>query len=511
MATNNNKRSFFSRVFTREQPLPAIKKRNWDAAKNSRFFSKFIADAYSFFDDEIAKDIATLRSRARDAAKNDPHVVRYLSVIKEKVLGPKGITLRMAVRNPSTKLPDAFANNAIQTAWSDYSKAVTVDGLNLVQTSAMFLETAARDGEIFARIHRGRSFGKYGIQLQLLDAEYLDHKFNGTLKNGNTIVQGVEYDDLYRRIAYHFFKERPRSQTALQKNKTIERIRIPAEDVIHGFKRERPSQTRGFPWFAASIESLEQIKEYKKTELFASRIASAKQAFITSTNREDTMPGDDDPNDDQVTIFEGAPGEFPVLPPGMSIESWDPSHPHGNFGAFLKANLRGFAADVGLSYNTLANDAESTSYSSLRQHTIDEWVTYKNIQEWIIQTLLNRLFEEWLGMAFDMRLLTLQGKVESYNEPHWRCPVWAWLDPAKETAAITMQLDQKIKSRSEVARSIGLEYKDVLDEIADENAYAASVGVDLGTPAATRAFAEKIVEQALNEVDNPEKNEERDK
>ena len=42
------------------------------------------------------------------------------------------------------------------------------------------------------------------------------------------------------------------------------------------------------------------------------------------------------------------------------------------FDSFVKANLRGVASGMGISYNNLADDLESVNYSSLRQAALDE-------------------------------------------------------------------------------------------------------------------------------------------
>lgn len=496
---NTNYR-FWQRGFWWKKVGQPLAKRNWDAARNTRYWSKLISSAMGFlFNDEIKQDVEILRARARDAAKNDPYVVRYLDVIKEKVIGPDGITLYSGVRNLDES-PDKIANKVIENHWCRFSKEVTVDGLNLRQSCGLFLETMARDGEQFAIIQRGSEFGPYRIQVKFLDAEFLDLNYNEQLPNGNFIVQGIEFDQNDKPVAYHFFKQLPRTRVlgAYQSNQYE---RVPAEDVIHGYERERCIQARGIPWYAASLETLHQINEYKATELFASRIAAAKQVFFKQSKGSEA-PGD--VLDDTSNVMRDGPGDIPILPPGLDVAEWNPEHPHNNYGAFIKTNLRSFAANVGLSYNTIANDAESTSYSSLRQHSIDERGTYRELQSYLKEQLLDRLFAEWLRQALDNKLLvsgniTLSQNFDKYNAPQWRFPVWAWLDPAKETAAVAMQLDYKIMSRTEAARQRGREYKEVIDEIAAENEYAAARGVALSESELNAEFARKIVESAYFE------------
>ena len=47
--------------------------------------------------------------------------------------------------------------------------------------------------------------------------------------------------------------------------------------------------------------------------------------------------------------------------------------------------------------------------------------------------------------------------------------------------AIKAQIELDLRSRSDIARGLGLDYSDVLREIAEERAFAESLGIDLGT------------------------------
>jgi lambda family phage portal protein len=365
----------------------------------------------------------------------------------------------------------------IEERWARFAKSVTTDGRTLREALQLFLETTARDGEVFVIIRRGEEFGKYMMSLQFYEAEYVDYNHNGLTNNGNEVKNGIEYDQYGRPTAYYFWKYHPATNNVAYRN---ERIRVDAKDVIHGYDRERVNQGRGFPWLAAGLIQLAHLKEYEKSELVASRIASAKMGFYTRPKGENEIGDEEDPVDKNAMLQEVEPGVFDVLPEGYSLQTFDPQNPTGNFGMFVKVILRGIAASVGVAYHTLANDLESTSYSSLRQGSIDERETFKHQQQWLIEHFLTKVFEEWLKILIAFRVDGMRLPLDSYdkfNAPLWRPRTWQWIDPAKETAAIKMQLNENIRSRTDVARQMGVDYVDVLAEIAEEQRLAKEMGV----------------------------------
>jgi lambda family phage portal protein len=194
-----------------------------------------------------------------------------------------------------------------------------------------------------------------------------------------------------------------------------------------------------------------------------------------------------------------------VLPEGYGLQTFDPENPNGNFAMFVKTILRGVAASVGVSYNLLANDLESTSYSSLRQGAIDERETFKACQQWLIDRVLTPVFEEWLKMLLAFRINGMRLPLErfdKFNAPAWRPRTWAFIDVAKETSAIKMQLDENIRSRTDVVRQMGMDYADVLEEIRAEQELAKLLGVVIEPTA--EASKTTILEDGVGEVDDDE-------
>jgi capsid protein len=101
------------------------------------------------------------------------------------------------------------------------------------------ISTACRSGsrasEVFVRLRpRYISDGlSIPLQLELLPSEQLPLWLTMPLSNGNWIRQGIEFDKIGRRVAYHFWRVNPGDIT--QAPKFGERVRVPANQILHIF------------------------------------------------------------------------------------------------------------------------------------------------------------------------------------------------------------------------------------------------------------------------------------
>ena len=481
------------------------KVRAFDAARYQSSLG-MMPSLFTDFNDEIKRDAQSLRARSRDASINDPFARRYFKAITQNVIGPHGIQLKMGVKQPNGAM-DTMANYMLEQRWNQFIKAVSVDGRNLRETLKLILETTARDGEVFVVLRKGVSFGKYLIQVQIYEAEYVDINHNELAANGNEIRQGIEYDYFGRPVAYHIWKYHPNTTTVRAQGYN-ERIRIEASDVIHIYSKERQSQGRGFPWLSSALLPLKHINEYTKSELIASRVASAKMGFFTKPAGSTENVGDYEDVDPNAFVQEAQPGMFDVLPEGWTVNTFDPQNPNSNYSQFIKTILESVAMSMGIAYHTLSGDLSSANYSSLRQGALDERETFKEIQQWLIESFLTPLFEQWLTnvLAFQLEGIRLPiSKFDQFNAPLWRPRVWQWVDPAKDMAALQMQIDQNLRSRTEVCQTLGRDYADVLQEIAAENKLAADLGVaiDAADPNVTAALIAALKPDNTDDQPNP--------
>ena len=129
---------------------------------------------------------------------------------------------------------------------------------------------------------------------------------------------------------------------------------------------------------APALSQVKMLNAHREAELVATRMAAAKMGFFTSESGDD-VPADD--YDNNVPIIDAEPGTFHQLPAGVDFKAFDPTHPATAFADFQKGILRGTASGLGVSYASLSNDLEGTSYSSIRQGALEERDAYRDEQQ----------------------------------------------------------------------------------------------------------------------------------
>lgn len=482
--------------------------------------SELLAD-WSTVEETIMADLrgglSTLRNRARNLAKNNDHVVRFLGLVRTNVVGPNGFKLQMDIKELAvgkdgefTWQSDALANALIEQAWNAWggSPECTINGrLTFRGLCIQVMEYVARDGEAFVRMIRDRK-APYGSRLQMIDPEALDETYNEKLSNGNLVIAGVEVDSFKRPIAYHFRKQTPESQLYGSTGYSTERQRIVAAEILHVFDQKFESQTRGIPWMAQSMIRLRMLHGYEVAAVVNARAGANKHAVYT---RNVDAQGDiqyTGKNDDGNMVVESAPGENIKLDPGWDIKPYDPAYPNGEHKDFVKAVLRSIASGLGVNYNLLGNDLEGVNYTSLRAGALDERETWMLIQNWFAEQFLNRVFAWWLENALLLeKIVYVNGnplpaeKFEKFNKPYFIGRRWDWVDPLKDMQAIQLMLQLGYTSLARELGARGEDAEETFAEIKWVNDLAKKYGVKLdfgGTQTAPRAVPASTEEELVN-------------
>jgi lambda family phage portal protein len=472
---------FFARLFGASgaagRKAPA--RRSYSGAAATRLTAGWSA-ANQHPDIEIAGALATLRARARELERNDDYARRFFNLLKTNVIGPHGIKLQSKAKDRNGGL-DTWANEQIEAAWKEWGKPkfCSVTGtLSRNELCKLVLGSVARDGEILVRKVAPWSGNPHRFALQLIEADQLDENFTGTLPNGNVATMGVEKDRWKRPVAYWLLSEHPGSAAGYARS---ERIRVPAEEIIHLFIAERVNQTRGVTWLASPAERIKMLNGYEEAELVAARVAASKMGFFTTPTGEEYLGDERDEDDtgaaDRVPISEAEPGTFEQLPEGVDFKPWSPEHPVAAFADFEKAILRGIASGLNVSYVALANDLEGVSYSSIRSGELADRDHWRMLQGWFIDHFVEPVYEGWLTWWLTSGATRLPlSKFDKFHAPAWHPRGWAWVDPAKESAAAASDVKNGFKALAAVAGERG----DDLEEIFADNAKALALAQKYG-------------------------------
>lgn len=165
---------------------------------------------------------------------------------------------------------------------------------------------------------------------------------------------------------------------------------------------------------------------------------------------------------------------------GVDFQSWDTNHPNSGYGDFVKSCLRGVATSLGISYNSLSNDLEGVNYSSIRAGLLEEREVWKAIQRFLIEHILEPIFEAWLEIELLSGRLGLPfDKFWKFNAPDFRGRRWAWVDPKKDMEAAILGIQHHITTHRDVIADGGGDVYEVFAKAKDDEELAESMGLKL--------------------------------
>ena len=472
--------AWYSRILGLDNTTPQKKqtfKRSYSGASTGRLFADFVTASTSA-DAEIKDNIRILRDRARELARNDSYISRYLNLMVSNVIGKHGVRISSKSRNDNGSL-DLAANQLIERSWKEWSKLgnCTANGrLSFLDCQKIFIESLCRDGEVLIRKIKSND-SPFGFTLQFLEADHLDESKNGFNKStGNRIKMGVEVNKHDKPVAYHLFKEHPYDRTYMG---NIEHIRVPADEIIHAYLPQRAEQTRGISLIATAMANVKMLNGYLEAEIVAARVGASKMGFFTSSDG-DGYVGDGYENEFNPTMNAQA-GVFEQLPSGMDFKAFDPTHPTSAFDSFTTSVLRSIASGLNISYHSLSNDLTSVNYSSIRQGALEDRSMYMIYQQFVIEHFINPVFQSWLEMAISTGYINLpMGKFDKFsNSVNFIPRSFSWIDPLKEMQANVVGLQNGTLTYADISASYGRDTEELFEQHQKEIELAKQYNIEI--------------------------------
>jgi len=450
------------------------------AAEISRLTAS-LASETRFINDQLRHDLRALRARSRQATKNNPYGRRFVKMVVDNVGGAKPFRLQAKVRYSNGKFDDG-ANKRIEEVWAAWSAKGNCEltdrwAWNTLQRQ--ILQVFATDGEVILRKYKGPEFGRYGVQLQLIDTDRLDESKNVRLQGGGAIHMGVEVSAIGKPVAYHLLKRKPANWQNGGFAREYERV--PADEIVHLFIPEYAEQVRGIPWMYAALLNLVHMGAFEEAAVIAARVGAAQMGFIQSPDGGKTLADQQGKDSTGAPVIDAEPGSFPTLPPGYTMEGWNPKYPDAAIEPFLKAIGRGVAIGVNVAYHNLSGNMEGVNYSSARIAELDERDTWLGLQEFMIDHLHTPFYNnDWLPIqAINGQLPFDLSRLDKYRQVRWQGRRWAWVDPEKEVNASIKAIEARLTSRTRVVSETGEDFEELLEEVAAEEEMAKGKGVEL--------------------------------
>lgn len=418
----------------------------------------------------VARDLATLRELSRDIRRNNGWAKRGVQVITNNTVGwgivPKAIAQREPVATQAAEI------------WRQWADSLTCDfdgRMNFYGLQRLAMETIVESGEVLVVREAASSADKLPIpfRVRVLEADYLDGSKDGPIQGGGMILGGIELDGRGRRVAYHILTQHPGASVGSFELLGAQSRRVPAEEILHIYRVERPGQLRGVPWLAAAIARLNDFDDYEDAILMQQKIAACFGAFVSDADGAANPLGQQSANDPHLETLE--PGHIEYLGAGKTVTFATPPNV-SNQEIFSTQNLRRIAASIAVTYEDLTGDYSKVNFSSARMGRLAHW---QGVHDWRWNMLIPQLCDgvwNWIiGRA---------AETKNWNETpraEWATPPMPMLDPAQEGLAYTRLVRGGIMTLSQAIRERGEDPKTHLEEIAADNKKLDDLGIWLDT------------------------------
>jgi len=431
-------------------------------------------------DADLANDLPMLRERCIDLVKNDPLAYGVLDTIAHGVVG-RGPRLRSkATGDVGEKI------NSLFSAWT------TSAGWDGVSTFA---------DQLYGTVHAANLSGDVGIlwpdvgdgsapKIDLIDARRINTP--GDLKD-QPVRLGVRYDSYGRVQGYYVAKGENLngnrdefSYFPLDRNGRVNMRLFRRPGVM------RPRQSRQWPMFAPAALDLKDLREYRRTEVRRAQMASKTHLVIRTPDPKALSDAFENiklenPDVDIAALMGRSFGTTPdgnimVLGLGEAADIVQPPQVNGGTGDYMEAMLRAISACTGLPFEEAFRLYARLNFSNARTIRLMAKAAYKDWRDALEIALciptLHLLVRYWWANG-EFGRIPWSDDLLAHS---WGWDEMEWVDPAKEVGANAEAIATNQKSIKEIAASQGRDWRAIVDDNLEAEAYEAERRAALNLP-----------------------------
>jgi len=427
---------------------------NYDAASRGRRTYGWKAPGTDA-DTAAGRSRTRLRNLSRDMIRNRSLAARGQAVVTGNVVGT-GIMPSVRAETPEAaqEAMEVIRDHLLTPALDAYG-VEALPGLQRQVMNAVF-----SDGEVLMR-RRMRDLRyepdlRLPFQVQVMEADYLDESI--TSYGQNEVVEGIEYGPTGRAVAYHLYDMHPGDGLHL-KGKRFTSTRVPAQQILHIRRIDRPGQMRGVPWLAPVMMTIGELSDYQESQILKQKIGSLLAFFVEA--------GDEGQIHNGSKLEEVAPGAIVGLSPGQKVT---PSAPPkvDEYPEFMREGVRVIATGLGLTYESFG-DLTGVNFSSGRMGRME---MDRFIQVWQQQLIIGQMcsgiarwtLESWRLVQMSQHLPPPPKGLD------WTPPRRPLIDPSKEIGAAIDEIDAGLTSRQRKQREMGYDPDVIARERAEDAA-----------------------------------------
>ncbi|MBA3622945.1 MAG: phage portal protein [Methylibium sp.] len=444
---------------------------------------------------ELSGDLPTLRARSRTLYQDTATAHAAVEAMVALIVGT-GIDIE-----PQSGIPEA--DRRLHDVWLQWAERPTAcGGMTLWELELQAVRSMALNGEaLFQIVHLPDATRPIPFALHPIESDQLALDPVADIPAGHRFAAGVEVDAFMRPVAYHVLNAHPGDTSArgyqvgvngstLHPGNSVTADasapggrggngrRIPADQIIHVYKRLRPGQTRGVPWLAPVMGTLHQEAQLVESELTSAKLGASLSLFIAMEGGlgHQAMASGEDGSDGQMpvrrfepgSIIEGAPGESATV-----IQNGRPSQQISPFRQMLRGDI---AAALGIRQTDLDRDYSRANYSSMRAAQLDLARTIKPLQDAIGAQFIGQVYLRalpQLAVSADVVLPRDQAAMRRVSRYQLMPDGFAYVDPEKDVKAAILairsglstwkdELGQRGKEGRQVHQQLLVELRDPL-------------------------------------------------
>jgi lambda family phage portal protein len=453
-----------------------------------------------------------LRAWGRQFARDNAYAWGVSDTIVSSVVGTGIKTQSCAETQDGEDIE--LVNELRDSAWAKWCKVADINGqYSFEEMQQLAQKEIVEAGEVLFRkvvvplVDRGIK-RPVPFALELIEADRLatdkdTWQYRGT--EGRRVVRGIELDEFDKPVAYWIHPHHPADNYISRS----EPVRIPADRVIHLFRRDRVGQTRGVTWYAPAMQWMRDLKLYLDNEMQAGAVSACATMVVTTDGpmRGALPPSGDDTTDRNGNRYEYMEsGAVFYLNQGENVSMVNPSRPNSGAEPWINLMLRAIAVGTGLSYEIVSRDFSQTNYSSNRASQLEDRRRFRRWQRYLIEHLCEPVWREFCTSAAMVGtfgfpdLSALLEDVDRYCPAEYQPPRWEWVDPTSEQQASENAINAFQSTYAAELGSKGDNWRYIFYQRAKENALLKKLG--LQTPAQAQAeFAAKSAEAMGTQIE----------
>ena len=275
-------------------------------------------------------------------------------------------------------------------------------------------------------------------------------------------IDGIHRDEFNNIIAYDILPYHPGGNfeaTVAGVSFGFDPITVPAAQVLHWFKLERPGAHRGIPALTSGMNTGAYHRRFREATVAAAETAADIGAMLTSTLG---PAGDSEP--DPVAPFSSV--EFVkrmlmVAPMGWDAKQMKGEHPNAQYAEFHRTLLSELARGISMPYNAAACDSSTYSFASGKLDTLCYRaaldVERQDCNDLVLDPLFSQWFREWTVIP-DSQI----NRREIVPNHQWDWPRHPVIDAVAEETANDLKLKNGTLTLRQAFSDQGMDLEDQL-------------------------------------------------